>query len=199
MPRLPIDWDLIRIRYESGQTPYAISRDLGGTPTKQGITKRAAKHGWTRMDNGVLAVAEALPIVQRARSLTGPTKCTAERVAFVLDLVSNGASIKLAANAAGIDPKTLKRWCADDPQLEEQLRQARAGKLAEWVSHIDRAARTDWKAAKSLLESSPDADGFNTASHGGITIVLNIDREAGVIGPHNTLHNNSMPLDPLQE
>jgi hypothetical protein len=177
MPKLPIDWDLVRLKYEAGQTPYAISRDLGGRPSKQGIVKRASKEGWTVTDSSTLAVAAELPIVKRAQALTGPTKCTAERVAFILELVGRGASVKLAATAAGINPKTLKKWSEDDPQLGEQLRQARAGKLAEWIGHIDTAAQRDWKAADRLLQAAPEAEDFSQHQQGGITIVLNIDRD----------------------
>jgi hypothetical protein len=174
--RLPVDWDMIRMRFEAGETPYKISQSLDGRPSKQGIVKRAKREDWQRRENG-LTVANKLPIVQRAMQLTGPTKCTAERVGFILELVCSGASIKLAATAAGINPATLKRWQHEDPQLAEQLRQARAGKLAEYISHIDRAAQRDWKAAKDLLQAAPEAEDFSPQAHGGITVVLNIDRD----------------------
>lgn len=166
------------MRFEGGQTPYAISRDLGGRPSKQGIAKRAQRENWQVLINGPLSVASELPIVKRAQALAGPGKATAERVAFVLELVGKGASIKLAASAAGISPKTLKRWQEQDPQLAEQLRQARAGKLSEWISHIDSAAARDWKAADRLLQAAPEAEDFSQQAHGGITVVLNIDRDA---------------------
>jgi hypothetical protein len=172
-----IDWDVIRVRFEGGQTPYAISKALGGAPSKQGIAKRAEREGWQVRPNAPLAVAEQLPIVKRAQSLAGPGKATAERVAFILELVGKGASLKLAASAAGITPKTLKRWQDEDPQLVEQLRQARAGKLAEWVSHIDSAAARDWKAADRLLQAAPEAEDYSQQQAGGITVVLNIDRD----------------------
>jgi len=179
--RGPIDWQLVQMKFEAGQSPYAISRDLGGRPTKQGIAKRAKREGWQADASGVLSVAAELPIVKRAQMLTGPTKCSAERVAFILDLVGRGASIKLAATAAGINPKTLKQWQASDPQFAEQLRQARAGKLAEWIAHIDSAAARDWKAADRLLQASPEAEDFSQHQVGGITVVLNIDREHGAL------------------
>lgn len=174
---LPIDWDLIRLRFERGQSPYAISRDLAGRPSKQGIAKRAAREGWAVTDNGTLEIAEQLPIVKRAQALAGPGKATAERVAFILELVGRGSSIKLAASAAGISPKTLKRWQDEDQQLAEQIRQARAGKLAEWIGHIDTAATRDWKAADRLLQAAPEADDFSQHQTGGIIVVLNIDRD----------------------
>lgn len=190
MARLPIDWDLIRLRYESGKTPYAISRDLGGRPSKQGIAKRAQREGWQQDASNILAVAEQLPIVKQAQALAGPSKCTAERVAFVLELIGRGSSPKMAAAAAGISSKTLSRWTKDDPQLAEQIRQARAGKLCEWVSHIDAAASRDWKAAKDLLAAAPDADDFNSQHHGGITIVLNIDRDGEAYKPSTIIEQD---------
>lgn len=180
--KAPIDWELIRLRFEAGNTPYAIARDLGGRPTKQGIAKRAQKQGWKVRDNALLNVTAELPIVKRAQDLAGPGKATAERVAFILELVGKGASIKLAASAAGITPKTLKRWQQDDAQLAEQLRQARAGKLAEWISRIDDASARDWKAADRLLQTSPEAEDFSQHQTGGITVVLNIDRDSQQTG-----------------
>lgn len=172
-----IDWQMVRLRYESGQTAYRISVDLGGRPSKQGIARRAKAENWQQRDVTALTVAEKLPIVIRAQNLSGPTKCTADRVAFILELIGRGSSQNLACNAAGVGPKTLKRWISEDPQLEEQIRQARAGKLADWTSCIDDAASRDWKAAKELLANAPDATDWQQQSAAGITIVLNIDRD----------------------
>ena len=178
----PIDWKLVRLKYEAGQTAYAISQDLGGRPTKQGIAKRAAREGWTQGNANSLTVAESLPIVERARALTGPTKCTPERIAIILDAVAQGAPESLAAQAAGVCADTLRHWKGRDPQLAEQLRIARAGKLAEWVGHIDKAAQRDWKAADRLLAAAPEMQDWSQAgSHGGITVVLNIDRDGPIV------------------
>jgi len=176
MVKLPIDWSLVRMKYEAGDSAYKIAQDLGGRPTKQGISRRAKAEAWARHNNP-LVIARELPIVKRAQLLTGPSKCTAERVAFILELVGKGSNVKLACSAAGIGEKTLKRWCNDDQQLSEQLRQARAGKLAEYVSHIDAAASRDWKAADRLLQVAPEAEDYSQQQVGGITIVLNIDRD----------------------
>ena len=175
--KLPIDWQLVRMKYEAGQTAYRISQDMGGRPTKQGITLRPNKEGWNKGAGSAITIANELPIVKQALALAGPTKCTAERVAFVLDLVSRGSSERLTATAAGISAKTLARWKQQDPVLTEQLRQARAGKLAEWIGRIDEAATRDWKAADRLLQASPDLDDWSQTQQGGITIVLNIDRD----------------------
>ena len=178
MPNPPIDWSLIKLRWEGGQTAYEISQSLGGRPSKQGIDSKAKRDSWKRHKNA-LVVAESLPLVERAKALTGPTKATAERVAFILDCIASGSSPALAARAAGINAKTLKRWQHEDPQFAEQCRQARAGKLCDWIATIDGAAMSgDWKAAKELLEQSADESGFQrTETHGGITVVLNIDRD----------------------
>lgn len=180
-----IDWQLIRLKFEAGDSAYKISQDLGGRPTKQGISKRAKAEQWSKGVKNGITVASKLPIVQRALSLTGPTKCTAERVGFVLELIARGSTPKLAATAAGISDKTLTRWSQEDPQLAEQIRQARAGKLAEWIGYIDRAAVTDWKAADRLLQTSQEAEGFqpHQRESGGITVVLNIDRDGAGDGP----------------
>jgi len=177
MTKLPIDWLLVRMRYEAGQTAYRIATDLGDRPSKQGIARRAKAEGWKAGNGNSLTIAAELPIVQRAQAMTGPTKASAERIAFVLDLIGRGSSESLASSAAGISPKTLARWKQEDPQLAEQCRQARAGKLAQWVDCIDQAATRDWKAAKELLTAAPDATDFSQQQAGGITIVLNIDRE----------------------
>ncbi len=173
-----IDWQYIRLRYESGESAYKIAGAMGDRPTKQGIAKRAKREAWIRGNGNALTIASTLPIVKQAQALTGPSKCTAERVAFILDLISRGSTERLASSAAGIDVKTLKRWVKADAQLGEQIRQARAGKLAEWVSHIDRAASSDWKAARELLTTSSDASDWQPQATAGITIVLNIDRDA---------------------
>ncbi len=175
---MTIDWQMIRLRYESGEAATAIAKSLGGRPTRQGIMKRVKSENWVKGSGNAITVASELPIVQRAIASKAPTKATAECVGFVLDLVSRGASETLAARAAGIHPETLKRWKTEDQQLAEQLRQARAGKLAEWISRIDAAASRDWKAADRLLQVSPDAEDFNQQQSGGITVVLNIDRDA---------------------
>ena len=176
--RAPIDWSLVRMKFEAGQSAYAISQDLGGRPTKQGIAKRAAREGWQQGNGSELTVAQGLPIVERARDLSGPTKCSAERIAIILAAVSQGAPEGLAASAAGISADTLRKWKRQDPQLGEQLRIARAAKISEWIGHIDRAAHRDWKAADRLISAAPEMTDWSQAgSHGGVTVVLNIDRD----------------------
>jgi hypothetical protein len=110
--------------------------------------------------------------------LSGPTKCSAERVGIILDHIARGAPKNLAAAAAGISAETLRNWEKQDGQLSEQMRIARAGKVAEWIGHIDDHAQRDWKAADRLLQASDEVEGFKAGnSHGGITVVIAIDRD----------------------
>ena len=52
------------MKYEAGQSAYRIAADLGGRPSKQGISLRANKEGWKKGNNNALSVAAQLPIVQ---------------------------------------------------------------------------------------------------------------------------------------
>jgi hypothetical protein len=171
-----IDWEFIRLRWESGESSYAIAKALG-RPTKQGIDARIKREQWKRHDNAI-TVARKLPIVQQARSLGPGHKRTPERVGLLLHLIERGSTEKLAAQACGLSQDSLTKWKREDSQLAEQIRQARSGKVAEWIGHIDRAAVTDWRAADKLLQSAPEAEDWSsTHGPGGITVVLNIDRD----------------------
>jgi hypothetical protein len=177
---VPIDWEFIRLRWESGESSYAIAKALG-RPTKQGIDKRIKREAWVRKDNGI-TVARQLSIVERARAIGNGSKATAERIGLLLELMGKGSTAKLACSVVGISADTLTKWQAIDPQLTEQIRQARNGKVAEWFSHIDMAAKRDWKAADRLLQSAPEAENWQGTGHGsgGITVVLNIDRDGAM-------------------
>ena len=181
---LEIDWTRLRMRWEAGETSYSLSKDLGGTPSKQGIDRRAKTEGWQRGANAI-NLAEQLPLVQRAKGMAGFTKRTPEVVGTILQSVAQGATLKLAAQSAGVSPDTLRKWQAEDPAFKEQLRICRAGKLVEWLANIDAMARTDWRASKALLDSvsKDEADELGLArdepqksDDKGVTIVLNIDR-----------------------
>ncbi len=176
-----IDWARIKLRYEAGESATSISESLGGRPTRQGIMKHVHRENWSQDQENGITVAEKLPIVQRAQALSGPTKCTAERVGFMLEMIGRGANQTIAARAAGIVPETLKRWVREDPQLGERIRQARAGKLCEWFSRIDDAATHDWKAADRLLQTSNEVDGYGPKEGAGINVVINIDRDPPTI------------------
>ena len=51
-----IDWASIKHRWVKGESAYAISKSLGGTPTKQGISQKAKRQEWeTLRQPGVLS------------------------------------------------------------------------------------------------------------------------------------------------
>jgi hypothetical protein len=148
------DWAAIRLRYMRGDTPYSISRDLGGRPSKAGIAKRAKLEDWTQANSDTLTTAQNLPIVRRA-SGSSLGKRTPENLVLILEALSMGATEKVAAGIAGIDPKTLTRWKQEDPKLAMEIHARRSQKAAELIQSIGTAAKKDWKAASWMLERNP--------------------------------------------
>lgn len=172
------DWPYIRQRYEAGETAYAISKRMGGKPTKQAIQKRASKEGWEQIevaDSG----PERLPIVAKALRINAH-KLTDELLQTVLGMIGMGASEQLACQAAGISQRTWTGWKAKDERLQDAVQRARAGKLSEWIGRIDRASETDWKAAQALLQASPETrEHFGKDGQGSkLEVVIHIDRDA---------------------
>ena len=169
------DWARIRIRYESGDTAYSISKDMGGKPTRQAIAKRAAKEQWAsnisaHIQNGFPILAAALNIDSR--------KMTDELLQTVLGMIGMGSTEQLACQAAGIHPTTWIDWKNKDVRLQDAVHRARAGKLSEWISRIDQAGNKDWKANQALLQAAPETRGYFGKDHtdNKIEIVINIDR-----------------------
>lgn len=172
------DWPYIRMRYEAGETAYTISQMMGGKPSKQAIAKRAAKEGWEQSESSSLAVARQLPSVKRALGVT-QSKRTPETVAAIAELLSEGATLEIAARSCGVHPETLSDWRRDDPQLRLFLDRARAGSLAECELVIHEAARKgDWKAAMAKLGSAPETrEHYGKHEQGSrLEVVINIDR-----------------------
>ncbi len=167
-----IDWALIRAKFELGATAYQISKEMGGTPTKQGIAKRAAREEWRKPEGN-----RTLPIVAEALALDS-TRCTDEVLAVVLGLIAEGSTLELACNAAGISARTWQRWTKDEPRLQDLTTRARAGKVSSYLSRIDKAGEKDWKALSWLLSNSPDTrDTFGSkGADNKLEIVINIDR-----------------------
>jgi len=165
------DWRRIQVMYEMGQTPYQISRGAQ-MPSKEGIRKRAIKEGWSKPD-----ATKRLPIVADALSIDS-THLTDEVLTTVLGLISEGSPIELACRAAGIADRTWRDWQAADPTLKDLVHRARAGKVIDWLSTVDRAKAKDWKAATWLMQNSPDTrQTFGQQHHDNkLEVVINIDR-----------------------
>jgi len=178
-----INWDAIQVRYTQGETAYAISKSLAGVPSKVGISKRAKREGWGRINEDTMRTAENLPIVRRA-SGSALGKRAPENIALILESIELGATEKVAAGIAGISPKTLTRWKQEDPRLAMEIHARRSQNVAEMLGHINQAAQKDWKAAAWSLERDPySREEFSNRNKEKEmpTIILNIHRDEVVI------------------
>ena len=173
------NWDVIRLRYMRGETPYAISKSLGGKPSRVAIAKRAKREGWERISEATKHTAKNLPIVRRAEGVA-LSKRTEENISIILDAVERGVSPTIAADLAGISPKTLGRWRKADPQLDLEIRARQAKNTVEDLGTIKDAAQKDWKAAAWSLERnsySREEYGKQRDDKDQIQIILNIHRD----------------------
>jgi len=175
------DWPYIQMRFEAGETAYAISKSMGGKPSKQGIAKRVKAEGWKPSDSSFLNVAEQLPSIKRALAVR-QSKKTPETVAVIADLLSQGCSLEIAAVTAGISQRTLREWRSSDPELRTFLDRCRASSLATAEQVLHKAMFKDWKAAQAKLQAAPETrDQYGKGSTDNkVEIVINIDRSDGV-------------------
>ena len=148
-----INWPQIRMRWESGETSYSISKDTD--VSHQGIDKKAKRENWVRKskDSPVnwLEKADETYIVA---SKSSPLR-TRETIATILDLISRGSPEKYAAGTVGMSPTTLARWKKEDPTFAAQMAQARNHNIAQKIIRIDEAGRKGhFKADIWALEKS---------------------------------------------
>lgn len=181
-----IPWNEIKARWESGESAYFIEQDLnrkGQKITRQGINARAKRDGWElKPDGGFMAVAEASPVTEpkQGRNLD---KRSPERIAAILEAISNGSPMYLAAESQGISRDSWSRWCKEDYDLAQQAQAARIGNLAAQVEVIHKAGkRGDWKASHVLLKAAPETKDYfaEDTKPTAIQFVLNIIREPTV-------------------
>lgn len=112
------------------------------------------------------------------------SKYTERRVARLVEALELGASLKLAAGAAGISYETLRRWMREgeqDPgsqyaELVSRIHEAEGRLAVVCMSHIQRAAgRGAWQASAWILERRfPDLYGRKnrtTVEHAGSVTV----------------------------
>ena len=178
-----IPWNEIKARWESNETAYYIEQDFnrkGQKITRQGIEARAKRDGWVRRaDGGLMAVAENSPVVQPANG-RNLDKRSPERIAAILETISQGSPAYLAAESNGIDRGTWSRWCKEDYALAEQAQSARLSNLAMQVNVIHKAGqRGDWKASHTLLKAAPETKDYFAEDQKppAIQFVLNITRD----------------------
>src|SRR5216684_3458576 len=83
------------------------------------------------------------------------TKRTKDLEAAVLTALRSGHPLKIAAYTAGINPRTLQEWIADDENFEQQVGEARASWAAFHLANINRSASNgNWLASAWALERS---------------------------------------------
>lgn len=162
------DWRTIEYRYRRGETAYAISKSLGGKPTKQGIVNRAKKHGWAKFD------PDELPAITPPKSLNSLGADTPQNRALILQKLSEGATLKLAAACAGISDESLRLMRKRDPIFLAECQAARAEHLTRKVAQVDKAGEKDWKAAAWFIDRSPEGRQAYPSGDRGSTLQLNI-------------------------
>jgi len=172
-----VNWNLVKVRWENGETSTHIARDVD--VTRQAIDKKAKKEGWQRQsaDSPMnwLQLAENTYICASKSS----DKRTPEIVGAILDSISRGVPQGMAARAAGVAPNTFTKWKREDPELVRLISMAGAQAAAKYVQRIDRAGeRGDWKADKYLLENHPEArEEFGKKSGGSSPLIVNFGFE----------------------
>lgn len=168
-------WNQIRLRWSRGESAYSISNSLGGHPTRQAIAKRARERGWSREVDGLVSDKH---LRKHPIALGKDSPETRERI---LELLRNGATLKLAAGAMGISPDTLLRWRKEDPLFAAQCHAARHQMLADCSHTLYASAQRDWKAAKHVLAVAPETRGefSESRTHEPIEVIIHIDRSGG--------------------
>ena len=145
MSQYDYDWDEIRKMYESGITPAEISRILGGRPTRQAISKRAKKEGWTVnplvAEPGVVndfIVPSDLPVKKQA----------------VLMFLKAGGQTNQAHLVADVDRSTWNRWLKDE-WFASLVGKAQLSTTMKVVECALRGAAQDPKYAWEWLKNHP--------------------------------------------
>jgi len=95
-----------------------------------------------------------------------PEKITPEVIAAVVTALRNGASRADAAQFAGIDPSTLRRWmqrAEEEPdslygRLRAEVLETESRVKVALVGCVLKAAATDWRAALELLKCRHPAE-----------------------------------------
>ena len=158
--KVGVDWAAIEAGWRAGETMGSLGRRHG--VSRQAISKRARKEGWTPSDDA-LAIAATTTAQRIARPVTGPDHRLAASgtrspavMQRVLDILATGGTIPLAARRIGMSPDNLRDWLRDD----EPFRLAADAAAAEFGSGLveriaDAGKRGDWRADAHLLDRHP--------------------------------------------
>lgn len=176
------DWDTIRDRFESGETSGAISRSMGGYPTRQGIEKRAKREGWLKISKDAKEAARNLPSTQNPTFPRAPSDelgyKSPENAARILTAFERGATPKIAAGAVGLTLEQLKNWMEKDHQFAMEIMSRAAQNAGDLLSKVQDAE--DLKYLKWLLERDPfsrEEFGARQTKNDMPKFILNIHRD----------------------
>jgi transposase-like protein len=141
------DWPAIRARFELGETPGAISRSLGGRPSRQAIHKKLKGQGWKvyePVDDEGDSVDGAMALMESGQW----GKCTQQNKARVIKVLRNGATYKIAAATIGVGDRTLRDWRDKDPVFAGLCEAAQAADMQETMAYLQKLGKTDPNIAK---------------------------------------------------
>ena len=176
------DWGGIRNRFESGETSGAISKSMAGSPTRQGIQKRANREGWLKISVDAKEAVRNLPSIQNPTFQRAPSNELGHRsqknAERILSAVERGAPPKIAADLVGLTLGQFKTWMTNDHQFAMEIKARVAQIVAEHVRGIRNAG--DWRAWKWILEHDPSSReeyGPQRRKDEGPTIILKIFRD----------------------
>lgn len=87
-----------------------------------------------------------------------PSKFSDDKEDAVVECIRDGGTLNDAANAAGVDVATLKRWLADESRVEFRARYARAREdqadsFADEIVTVARDKMRDPQQARLLVDS----------------------------------------------
>lgn len=145
-----------RALYETDATVTAaeIARTFG--VSRQAIEARARREGWQRATRETLDVAARLTADPETRAGAWSGNREPEQLARIIRTYALTGNRGLAAQAGGISADTLARWLKEQPEFAAEMQRARAVNLGDWAEHVHHAAISDWRAARWLIETSPE-------------------------------------------
>lgn len=164
------DWKAAKLKYETTEcTQQDIADEL--ECSRQCVHNHVKKEGWLKFTG-----------IDEIRGDNGQylSVQSDEKIASIIDTYALTGNKTMACEQAGIDDKTLFRWCEDEPDLALTLRVARQAHLIGQYRKIANAK--DWKAAKEILARAPETkEQWGDIQEKGPTIVLNIHRDEVII------------------
>jgi len=179
-----VDWAEIERKVRAGQSTTSLAKQYD--VARQSIDKRANKEGWK---NGPQRWMPAIMATETAQRLANPQtnadsnlvtrgNRTPEILAQILERISLGSPLYIAAGAAGITDELFREWRKSDQSVARLVGEARQDFISRQYGNIAKASdRGDWKAAQAMLQAAPETRkdwSGNSSGSGGITVNIAI-------------------------